>query len=346
MALKKSTSAKSLRISVIVPAYEAAHYLLKSLPPLIELREAGLVDDVVVVDDCSPNSFTRDTAEELGATVICASENGGPGAARNLAASTSTSDLLWFVDADVVVHPNAVKRISGAFSDDNIHALFGSYDDNPPAPGFASQYKNLLHRYYHSRSDGQASTFWSGCGVVRREQFLSLGGFDTEQFKKPSVEDIELGYRIRAAGGLILLDPAFLCTHLKEWSLKEVVMTDVLKRAAPWSKLLATSPKIENNLNISVDERIRAGIAGLWALSMLVAMTGLFWPVSFYAFGLLTTTVVISNWELLMYFSVRRGFLFGLAALAFHQVYYIYSAATFSLVTLRHRFLAKPTVTT
>lgn len=325
-----------------MPAYEAAHYLLQSLPPLIELREAGLVEEVIVVDDCSPSAFTRETAEKLGATVIRAEKNGGPGAARNLAATKTKSDLLWFVDADVVVHPASVKRIALAFEDDNIHALFGSYDDKPPAPGFASQYKNLMHRYYHTRADRQASTFWSGCGVVRRENFLALKGFDTEQFKKPSVEDIELGYRIRTAGGRILLDPEFLCTHLKAWSLREVVMTDVLKRAAPWSKLIATRQIMEDNLNISLQERIRAGLAGLWALSILFAMTGLFWPHGFVAFLAMTGVVILANWDLLTYFVTRKGLPFGLAALAFHQVYYIYSAVTFSYVSLRHRFFSKP----
>lgn len=324
-------------ICVIVPAYEAAHYLEKSLPPLIQLRDAGAVADVIVVDDCSPNPETAQTAKRLGASVIHASKNGGPGAARNLAATKTDCGLLWFVDADVVVHPESVDRIPIAFADPAVHAMFGSYDENPPAPGFASQYKNLMHRYYHMNSSREATTFWSGCGVVRRDAFLRLNGFDIEQFTKPSIEDIELGYRIRAAGGRIVLDPELLCTHLKEWSLREVVLTDVLKRAVPWSRLIATREMPENNLNVSTPERIRAGIAGLWALSILFAMTGLLWPHGAMTFMAMTIIMVGANWRLLSFFTRRKGLPFGLAALAFHQVYYIYSAVTFSLVNLRHR---------
>jgi len=324
-------------ICVIVPAYEAAHYLEKSLPPLIKLRDAGAVADVIVVDDCSPNPETAETAKRLGASVIHASKNGGPGAARNLAATKTDCGLLWFVDADVVVHPESVARIPIAFADSAVHAMFGSYDENPPAPGFASQYKNLMHRYYHMNSSREATTFWSGCGVVRRDAFLRLNGFDIEQFTKPSIEDIELGYRIRAAGGRIVLDPELLCTHLKEWSLREVVLTDVLKRAVPWSRLIATREMPENNLNVSTPERVRAGIAGLWALSILFAMTGLLWPHGAMTFMAMTIIMIGANWRLLSFFTRRKGLPFGLAALAFHQVYYIYSAVTFSLVNLRHR---------
>lgn len=337
MVAQNVNRGESEKICVIVPAYEAAHYLEKSLPPLIALRNAGEVADVIVVDDCSPNPETAETAQRLGATVIRADQNGGPGAARNLAATKTDCGLLWFVDADVVVHPESVDRIPLTFADPAVHAMFGSYDENPPAPGFASQYKNLMHRYYHMNSSRQATTFWSGCGVVRRDAFLRLNGFDIEQFTKPSIEDIELGYRIRAAGGEIVLDPELLCTHLKEWSLREVVMTDVLKRAVPWSRLIATREMPENNLNVSTPERIRAGIAGLWALSIMVALSGLIGIHGGMIFMAMTIIMVSANWRLLMFFTGRKGLPFGLAALAFHQVYYIYSAVTFSLVNLRHR---------
>ncbi|MCR9079891.1 MAG: glycosyltransferase [Hyphomonadaceae bacterium] len=337
MVKQNVSQGKAERICVIVPAYEAAHYLEQSLPPLIALRDGGHVDDVIVVDDCSPSPATAEMAEQFGATVIRAAKNGGPGAARNLAATKTDCELLWFVDADVVVHPASVERIPVAFADPAVHAMFGSYDENPPAPGFASQYKNLMHRYYHTNSSRQATTFWSGCGVIRRDAFLRLDGFDVEQFTKPSIEDIELGYRIREAGGEIVLDPELLCTHLKEWSLREVVMTDVLKRAVPWSRLIATREMPENNLNVSTPERIRAGIAGLWALSILAAMTAFLWPHGAMIFMAMTIIMVCANWRLLMFFTRRKGLPFGLAALAFHQVYYIYSAVTFSLVHLRHR---------
>lgn len=327
----------SVRICVIVPAYEASHYLEKSLPPLIALRDGGRVEEVIVVDDCSPNPDTAETAKRFGATVLRAAKNGGPGAARNLAATKTECDLLWFVDADVVVHPASVDRIPETFADPGVHAMFGSYDDNPPAPGFASQYKNLMHRYYHTHSNKEATTFWSGCGVVRRDAFLDLDGFDVVQFTKPSIEDIELGYRIREAGGKIALDPELLCTHLKEWSLREVVMTDVLKRAIPWSRLIASRELPENNLNVSTAERIRAGIAGLWAVSILLALMSALWPHSWMIGVAMTIIMIGANWRLVSFFTRRKGLPFALAALAFHQVYYIYSAVTFSLISLRNR---------
>lgn len=324
-----------ISISVITPAFNAAHYLVHSLPPLMRLLESGFVCEVIVVDDCSTESTTRPAIEESGAIYLSTPRNGGPGFARNIAARTAKGELLWFVDADVVANAPAALRIQENFQCPEVWAMFGSYDVNPPARNFASQYKNLVHRHYHQQGRSDASTFWSGCGVVRKNKFLELGGFDIEKFREPSIEDIELGYRIRDAGGSIVLDPQFSCTHLKDWTLKEVVLTDVLKRALPWSRLLATRTDRGTDLNVSPAERIRAGVSGLWMVSLMVAAAGIFWPLSPAVFLFLTVCVGILNWQLGTYFASIHGPAFALRAVLFHQVYYVYSALTFVYARLR-----------
>jgi len=85
-------------------------------------------------------------------------------------------------------------------------ALFGSYDDTPYEQDFLSQYRNLLHHYVHQNSNPDAATFWAGCGAVRKNIFLELNGYDYKRFAEPSIEDIELGYRMREKGYKIKLD--------------------------------------------------------------------------------------------------------------------------------------------
>lgn len=109
------TVGDKLTISVIVPAYNAAHYLEKSLPPLLAMRERGEILEVIVVDDCSPDPTNIATAERLGATVVRMPVNGGPGAARNHAAKIAGGDILWLVDADVVAHEDAARVLRTAF---------------------------------------------------------------------------------------------------------------------------------------------------------------------------------------------------------------------------------------
>jgi len=320
-------------ISVIMPVYNAAHLLPKVLPPLIAMRERGEVLEVIAVDDVSTDN-SREVAAGLGARVIESPKNGGPGAARNIAAREARGDVLWFVDSDVIAYDDAVTHIRAALADPAVVSVFGSYDDAPPAQNFASQYKNLVHHFYHHRGQREASTFWAGCGAIRKKEFLAAGGFDIELYKRPSIEDIELGYRLRDAGGRIVLAPELLSTHLKRWTLKSVIYTDVMCRAVPWARLMLSRAGMTDDLNVGKAERLRALLAGVLVLS-------LFAPVFGAALAWLPLAVLIAaiaaNWDLFTFFSRRRGIAFALAGLLFHQLYYLYAGAAFAWCWLEAR---------
>lgn len=312
-------------ISVIMPVYNGRDFIVQSLPPLVAMLQRGEVVEVIVVDDSSTDE-TPQLAERLGARVIPSGGRLGPGAARNMAAQQARGNVVWFVDADVIVHDDAVNYINEGFAEPGVVAVFGSYDDRPPAQNFLSQYKNLVHHFYHHRGRREASTFWSGCGAVRREAFLEVGGFDVERFKRPSIEDIELGYRLRNAGGHIVLIPDFQSTHLKVWRFMNLLHTEIFCRAIPWSRLMLEQPGMTDDLNISSMERLRAGLAGVFALVTLAALAGL---LAWWCVPLLFGVTALANRRLVALFWRRKGLLFALAGLLFHQLYYLYSSAAF-----------------
>jgi len=314
-----------LTISVIMPVFNGEQYLVSSLPPLIAMLARGELAEVIVADDGATDGSAA-YARSVGATVISSGGRRGPGGARNVAAEHAKGDILWFVDADVVVHPDAARFVQGAFTAPEVVAVFGSYDDRPAALNFGSQYKNLVHHHYHQHANPSASTFWSGCGAVQKAAFLAVGGFDSDTYRLPSIEDVDLGYRLRALGGLITLDRRMLSTHLKVWSVSELVRTDIFKRAIPWARLMLHRAEVIDDLNVGTFERLRAALAGMACVILLTTAlglthVGLLAPVLF--------TVLTANWHLFRLFARQRGPAFALLALAFHQVYYLYSAASF-----------------
>jgi glycosyltransferase involved in cell wall biosynthesis len=322
-------------ISVIMPVYNGVDFIRDSLPPLVAMLKRGEIEEVLVVDDGSTDS-TVQLAEELGARVMSSGGRLGPGGARNKAAKIASADALWFVDADVIVHEDAARNIREGFADDHVVAVFGSYDDQPPAQNFFSQYKNLVHHFYHQRANEEASTFWSGCGAVLKSKFLTVDGFDVDRYKYPSIEDIELGHRLIEAGGKIRLRHAVKCTHLKVWRFGNLVHTEIFRRAIPWSRLILTSSGLPNDLNTGFGEQARAGLAGLLLLSVLAWLIDLapaMLPVIFLALA------VLVNLELVKLFFKRKGLLFAVGGLLFHQVYYLYSAASFVAVYVEQLFL-------
>src|SRR5918994_2110939 len=133
--------------------------------------------------------------------------------------------------------PATLARIAERFAaDPELTAVFGAYDDDPGDPGLTSRYRNLLHHHVHVGAAGEVETFWAGLGAIRREAFEAAGGFDAYRFPEPSVEDIELGMRLRRRGGRIVLDRQIRGRHLKAWTPLSMVRTDFARRGVPWTR--------------------------------------------------------------------------------------------------------------
>ena len=202
----------------------------------------------------------------------------GPAQARNAAVRAAVRDdaaeeIVVFVDADVLVHPDALTRIRDRFDNDaGLSAVFGSYDDAPEARGLVSRFRNLLHHHVHQGSSGPAGTFWSGLGAVRRSDFIEAGEFDGERFNGPCVEDIDLGMRLVAAGRRIELDASLLGTHLKRWTLRSMVRTDLLHRGIPWTALMVLRGGTATHLNLGWAHRISALMSVLVVVAALGAL--------------------------------------------------------------------------
>jgi GT2 family glycosyltransferase len=224
-------------LSVVIPATDRRPTLERTVAAVARAAESP--EEVIVVEE--PHHI-------------------GPAAARNLGSRDATGDVLVFVDADVEVHEDAFVRIRAAFDNDSeLTAIFGSYDDDPAAGSIVSDFRNLLHHHVHHQSEGPATTFWAGLGAVRRDVFLSVGGFDETRFASSSVEDIELGTRLAREGGRIVLDPLIQGKHLKSWTLADMVHTDLLRRGVPWLRLMLEDGSHSTALNLGWRHRLGTG---------------------------------------------------------------------------------------
>lgn len=250
------------RVSVIIPVRNDPDRLKRCLDAITASSYRDF--EIIVADDDSTDE-TPEIAESACARVVRMERNVGSAAARNAAVEQAVGEIVLFVDADVLVHPNTLEVAVRSLDDNpSFAAVFGSYDLDPGERSLLSQYKNLAHRYYHQTAKLRASTFWTGCGAIRRDAFRSVGGFDANLFGRPSIEDIELGVRLTRAGRKILVNRRMQAKHLKRWGLRTIFKSDVFDRAIPWTQLILQMQEMPHDLNVSMSQRISAVLAGLF----------------------------------------------------------------------------------
>ena len=314
-------------ISVVVPVYNGGHFLARCLSAINASSFKSY--ELIVVDDCSTDDSAKMSAA-MGARVLSMKTQSGPASARNYGSLQARGEILFFVDADVVVQPDTLGRVAddlGQHTD--VAAIFGSYDDSPAEKNFVSQYKNLYHHFIHQNSRTEAATFWAGCGAIRRDVFVEVGGFDDTAYSRPSIEDIELGLRLKKSGHRILLDKQLQVKHLKEWRLSSLLRTDIFSRAVPWSNLIIKNHQKVDDLNLQGSHKLSAACVGL---GLLILPLAAFRPyLVLPTILLLLVTIIGLNSRLYRFFLDRRGFTFVSRAIPLHLLYYFYSGVTFVL---------------
>jgi hypothetical protein len=253
----------------------------------------------------------------------------GPAAARNRGAAEAEDGVLVFVDSDVEVHRDALARIQDQFAGDpGLAAVFGAYDDDPADPGLTSRYRNLLHHHVHVGAAGEAETFWTGLGAIRREVFEAAGGFDAEGYPQPSVEDIELGMRLRHRGARIVLDPRIRGRHLKAWTPASMVATDFGRRGVPWARLLLRERSGSTALNLGWRQRAGVGASLVLLASLLTRRPR---P----ATAALVAGLVLDR-DFYRLLARRGGARLLLAGIGLHQLHQLTAAASLPVALAQH----------
>ncbi|HIQ06378.1 MAG TPA: glycosyltransferase [Anaerolineae bacterium] len=330
----------ALLISVVIPVYNGGAAFHQCLEALAQSYYPHW--ECIVVDDGSTDG-SADVAASFGYHVLHTSHSrSGPAVARNLGARAAQGEILFFTDADVALHPNSLSIAAATLSGSpQVDACFGSYDDEPSDPGFLSQYKNLLHHYVHQRASTEASTFWSGCGAIRRDVFQAVGGY-RETFAEPSIEDIELGYRLRKAGYHIRLEKRLQAKHLKRWTPGSLLRSDFFHRGIPWTRLIWQQRWFFNDLNLQRGDRLSVMILYLLLASLFVSVR---WPRWVGLSALLAWLLLWLNLPLYRFFARKRGWRFALMTIPWHWFYYFYSGLAFVVGTAQYfvaRFRSHP----
>ncbi len=181
-----------MRISVVIPSYNSAHWLPGTIASVrAQIRPA---DEVLVVDDGSTDD-TEAVASELGVRCV-RRENGGLSAARNTGVGASTGDWLLFLDADDTLTPDALQALARRAAVGDAGVVYG-FAIQRRAEATETRLHGLPYAVGKPPAPAAAHFWWTpiptaGVALIRRSLHDAVGGFD-EYFRQ--VEDAEYWLR-------------------------------------------------------------------------------------------------------------------------------------------------------
>ncbi len=209
----------STRVSIVIPTTGSRESLGETVESLSELEYFGEFDVIVVSD--KETSLSNFISKDLRVIV----HGGKPGLKRNIAAMLSNSEILAFIDDDVIVTKNWLRNIVRFFENNENVCVVGGPNLTPSNSSIkerASGYilssflgtATMSARYSLKEYSGICDErYLMSCNLaIKRKALLEIGGFPEDLF--PGEETILL-YRLRDMGYNIYYDPNIVVYHYR-----------------------------------------------------------------------------------------------------------------------------------
>lgn len=310
-----------VQLSVIVAVHNAGDSLPVALAAIDGSDIGRDAFEIIVVDDASDDASASQASRYADAVIRLAGKAAGPAYARNRGAELARGTFIAFIDADVVVQPDTLRRMLAALHEEaHLDVVSARYDGAPAERGLVSVYWNLLLTYGDERHRSVGAYLVGGCLMMRRALFDATGTFDEWRFRTPCLEDVELGQRLTDRGSRIGTLPGLQVTHLRRTTARRLLRdvwerSELLARSLGYRRTRASAP---NDIVFALNGATIPAVVMVAAV-MLTAAAG---PGELWIQKVAVALMIgaVTNLPACMYFSRRRGPLFAVLLLPLHMV--------------------------
>lgn len=212
-------------ISVIIATHSRLWLLKKALAALAKQTYPANSYEIIVVDDASIDETPHYLAEaaEAGTLRYHTQKQSGSAAARNRGVEMAQGEIVAFTDEDCLPEPDWLMALAESFTTIQPPPVaVGGHIENVVDGHWLRLFFAMQQRHYENKA-AKPTYLDSANAAFKRSLFVEMGGFD-ETFPHPAVEDVDLGYRFRAAGHQFYINPQAFVWHLSTTSLRRLTM--------------------------------------------------------------------------------------------------------------------------
>jgi glycosyltransferase involved in cell wall biosynthesis len=217
-------------LSVVIPTHNSEGTIIPCLNAIYS--SCGVSFQVLIVDDGSDDR-TLEKVKLFPCQVVPFKETKGPAYARKIGIEKSLSDIVAFVDSDIVISDTTLKKMLEILKNEReIVAIVGILSKLHPNKNFFSVYKNLYINYILRRCPKYIDFIFGSCFAVKKRFLDNIPLTSLNNYG----EDTALGIELSNAGNKILLDQTLEVIHLKKYTFLSFVKNDFII-PYHWAKL-------------------------------------------------------------------------------------------------------------
>lgn len=260
----------------MLPVRDRPEALARCLAALSSCR------NVVVVDDASARpEWTVQAAAAAGARVVAREHNGGPAAARNTGLALCATPYVAFVDSDCRPEPGWLEPLLAHLRDPAVGVVAPRIRPEQGARGWLACYQRVRSSLDLGSRPGpvlpgsRIGYVPSAALLARRE---ALGAGFAESLR--TGEDVDLVWRVHAAGWTVRYEPAAVVRHahrprLRDWAGRQhaygTAAAPLARRHPGQLPPVAASPSTFAGWTLALSGRPRLGAAVVGVAAAVLA---------------------------------------------------------------------------
>ncbi|MFV1997620.1 MAG: glycosyltransferase family 2 protein [Acidiferrobacterales bacterium] len=326
-------------VSIIIPNYQGDATIGRCLEAAFASRYRNF--EVIVVDDCSRDN-SIEVIKRFPCKLVRLQSHAGAAQARNIGATHSSGDILFFTDADCLLQENTLAIVSPAISSAGPNTVIGgTYTRIPFDASFFSLFQSVFVNYSETKKMEHPDYIATHAMAIDAESFRKSGGF-SEKFL-PILEDVDFSHRLREHGYRLVMDPAIKVQHIFHFSLYRS-LRNAIRKSMYWTMysmkygdVFADSGTASTGLKTNV-------AAWFFAVLFLLAFNLIGNGVFMLFIPLVLAINLFVNRGLLMAFYRTKGALFAIAATGYYLLLYPVAVGTGALAGLARHLVVTRTL--
>ncbi len=311
-------------LSIIIPTYNSQNTIQSTLLSINNSDFKYFRNiEVVIVDDKSKDRTLKQIKQiqnvlRFKLSFYPLKRNFGPSKARNYGVKKARGEYILFLDSDVELAKSTLRYAFEFAKEKQIKAFTGIWHYRQKTNKFFPNFKAMRDWVYWFIDREKYSRYYlfsTRIAGIQKKLFLKIGGFN-EDFPEPTVEDIELTYRIEKQAK-IRFSPELMIYH--EFEDFFPIAIKYFKRSRDWIKLYQKRLRFDP-VTTSKREAFKGILTGLLIISLLLGF--LHW-IFFYAVFVIFLQFTNLEWYFWTFVYKQKGLMFLLKSIVFSIILYL-----------------------